>query len=103
MSVCAHSYTSLCIHVYVHWLFVFVTPQTRTVGHQVPLSMGLPGKNPGVGCHFLLQGIFPTPGIEPRSPRSPASDSLQTEPPGKPTLGTSPDAILTRPDVTSAQ
>ena len=21
-----------------------------------------PGKNAGVGCHFLLQGIFPTPG-----------------------------------------
>ena len=21
-----------------------------------------PGKNTGVGCHFLLQGIFPTPG-----------------------------------------
>ena len=21
-----------------------------------------PGKNPGVGCHFLLQGIFPTQG-----------------------------------------
>ena len=31
-----------------------------------------PGKNTGVGCHFLLQGIFPTqgldPGIEPTSP-----------------------------------
>ena len=22
--------------------------------------MGFPGKDPGVGCHFLLQGIFPT-------------------------------------------
>ena len=26
------------------------------------------GKNTGVGCQFLLQGIFPTQGIEPRSP-----------------------------------
>ena len=26
-----------------------------------------PGKNTGVGCHFLLQGIFPTPRIEPES------------------------------------
>ena len=24
-----------------------------------------PGKNPGVGCHFLLQGIFPTQGPNP--------------------------------------
>ena len=30
------------------------------VGRQAPLSMGSPGKNTGVGCHFLLQGIFPT-------------------------------------------
>ena len=27
-----------------------------------------PGKNPGVGCHALLQGHLPDPGIEPRSP-----------------------------------
>ena len=25
-----------------------------------------PGKNPGVGGHFLLQGIFPTQGSNPR-------------------------------------
>ena len=24
-----------------------------------------PGKNTGVGCHFLLQGIFPTKGLNP--------------------------------------
>ena len=27
-----------------------------------------PGMNTGVGCHAVLQGIVPTPGIEPRSP-----------------------------------
>ena len=27
-----------------------------------PLSMGFSSKNTGVGCHFLLQGIFPTQG-----------------------------------------
>ena len=32
------------------------------VARQAPLSMGFPGKNTGVGCHFLLQGIFPTQG-----------------------------------------
>ena len=26
-----------------------------TVAHQMPRSMGFPGKNTGVGCHFLLQ------------------------------------------------
>ena len=30
----------------------------RTVARQTPLSMGFPGKNTGVGYHFLLQGIF---------------------------------------------
>ena len=33
-----------------------------TVAHQGPLSMGFSGKNTGVGCHSLLQGIFPTQG-----------------------------------------
>ena len=39
---------------------LFATPWT--VAHQAPLSMGLPSKNTGVGCHFLLQGIIPTQG-----------------------------------------
>ena len=33
---------------------------------QAPLSVGSPGKNPGVGCQALLQGIFPTHGSNPR-------------------------------------
>ena len=33
-----------------------------TVACQAPLSMDSPGKNTGVGCHFLLQGIFLTQG-----------------------------------------
>ena len=31
-----------------------------------------PGKNTGVSCHFLLQEIFPTQGLNPPSPASPA-------------------------------
>ena len=38
-----------------------------------------PGKNTGVGCHALLQGNLPNPGIEPRSP-SLQADSLPAEP-----------------------
>ena len=33
--------------------------------HQAPPSMGFQGKSTGVGCHFLLQGIFPTQGSNP--------------------------------------
>ena len=45
-----------------------------------------PGKNTGVGCHALHQGIFPTWGMNSRLPMSPELQvgSLHTEPPGKP-------------------
>ena len=33
--------------------------------HQVPLSWNFPGKNTGVDCHSLLQGIFRTQGSNP--------------------------------------
>ena len=36
-----------------------------TVAHQAPLSMGLPRQDTGVGCHFLLQGVFLTQGSNP--------------------------------------
>ena len=42
---------------------LFGTPWT--VVYQAPLSMDFPGKNTGVGCHFLLQEIFPTQGLNP--------------------------------------
>ena len=32
-----------------------------------------PGKNTGVGCHFLLQGIFPTQGSNPQEDSVPLS------------------------------
>ena len=43
------------------------------------------GKNTGVGCYTLLQGIVPDPGPDQIKPRSPAlqADSLLSEPPGK--------------------
>ena len=37
-----------------------------TVAHQTPLFPWVsPGKNTGVDCHALLQGIFPTQGLNP--------------------------------------
>jgi len=41
-----------------------------------------PGKNTGLGCHALLQGNLPNPGIEPRYPALQV-DSLLSEPLGK--------------------
>ena len=42
-----------------------------TVAHQASVSMDLSRhgifQNTVVGCHFLLQGIFPTQGFEPTS------------------------------------
>ena len=40
-----------------------------------------PGKNPGVSCHFLLQGIFPTQGWNLHSPH--CRQPLLSEPPGR--------------------
>ena len=45
---------------------LFVIPWT--VAHQAPRSMGFSGMNTGVGCHFLLQGIFLTQGSNPGLP-----------------------------------
>ena len=42
-----------------------------------------PGKNTGVGCHALLQGIFPTQGSNPGLPHC-RQILYQLEPPGKP-------------------
>ena len=49
---------------------------------------GSPGKNTGVGCHALLQGIFPTQGLNPclLCFLHCQMDSLPLAPPGKPML-----------------
>ena len=39
-----------------------------------------PGKNTGVGCHFLLQGIFPAQGSNPRLLYCRWSSGLQADP-----------------------
>ena len=58
-----------------------------------PMNWGLPGssvrgifpgKNAGVDSHSLLQGIFPTPGLNPHLPHGQA-DSLPLSCQGRPT------------------
>ena len=41
-------------------VWLFETPWT--VAYNIPPSWDFPGKNTGVGCHFLLQRIFLTQG-----------------------------------------
>jgi len=61
---------------------LFVTPWT--VAGQVPLSCDFPGKNIGVGCYFLLQGIFLVLGSKRPQISCLAGGLFTTEPPGKP-------------------
>ena len=49
---------SVCILSHVR---LFATPWIAAL--QVPLSTGSSGKNTGVGCHALLQGLFPAQGL----------------------------------------
>ena len=49
---CCYLVTKSCLALCTPW----------PIAHQAPMSMGSPGKNTGAGCHFLLQGIFPTQG-----------------------------------------
>ena len=67
--------------MWVFFVFVFcILSESESVSHWVvsdslwphglwPAKLlcpwNSPGKNTGVGCHFLLQGIFPTQGLNP--------------------------------------
>ena len=55
-----------------------------------------PDRNPGVGCHFLLQGDLSDREIKPRSPKF-LADCLPSEPPGKPFSNTITSPNLTLP------
>ena len=62
----------------------FVTPWT--VAWQAPPSMGFPREEYWDGLPFPSLGDLPDPGIEPKSPMSPAlaGGFFTTKPPGKP-------------------
>ena len=65
-------------------------------GGQAPLSMDSPGKNTGVGCPSLLQGIFPTQGSKAVS--CIAGKFFTVEPPGKPWGGSTEPMKLPSPE-----
>ena len=83
-----HTYThiSLTCSIYVLCL---VTQSCPTLCSPMDCSPpgfsvhgGSPGKNTGVGCHSLLQEIFPNQGLNPGLPYCRHLDSLPSEPPG---------------------
>ena len=56
---------SPALHLLLSLSLTWLVGTPWTVARQAPLSTGFPGKNTGVGCHSLLQGIFPTQGLNP--------------------------------------
>ena len=56
------NYLQVCMHEYMLSRFshIWLFANLWTVVFQAPLSMEFPGKNTGVGCRFLLQGIVLT-------------------------------------------
>ena len=71
------SYVCMCVCVYL------VTQSSLTLCDPMDCSLprssvhgDSPGKNPGVGCHALLQGIFPTQGSNPGLPHCRSAGDL---------------------------
>ena len=71
---------SFLTHYIVTQLISLVTQSCLTLYDS--MNWNSPGKNTGVGCHFLLQVIFPNSEIESGSSALQAA-SLPPEPPGK--------------------
>ena len=60
-----------CMHArLLNCVWLFVTPWT--VAHKLLCPWNFPGKNTGVGCHFLFLGVFPTQGSTQENPASSA-------------------------------
>ena len=59
-----------CVAIIFILLFLWVVSESLQLHGLTPARLlcpwDSPGKNAGVGCHFLLQGIFPTQGWNPR-------------------------------------
>ena len=81
-----HSLPSLKVFIFFHSV---VSNSLRPHGlkpARVLCPWDFPGKNTGVGCHALLQGVFPTQGLNPRllCLLRWQVGSLPVAPPGKP-------------------
>ena len=77
-----HYFTSGCCYCWVTSVVANSVQPHRWQPTRLPCPWDSPGKNTGVGCHFLLQRIFPTQGLNPGLPHC-KQDALPSEPPGK--------------------
>ena len=82
----AFLHKALCVCVLSRFIHVQLHATPWTIAHQAPLSMGFSRQEYRVGCHFLLQGIFPTQGSDPQllCLLHWQEGSLPLAPPGKP-------------------
>ena len=67
--LCPQSVLCVCLHCCP--VIGSSVPSLRPLGLQPPRLLrpwDFPGKSTGVGCHFLLQGIFLTQGLNPGLP-----------------------------------
>ena len=96
--LCAHSVTQSCLTLCD--LMDCMEPS------RLLCSWHFSDKNTGVGCHFLLQGIFPTQGLKLHllSLLALAGGFFTAKPPGKPgvELAGGRNADLKRPKICSA-
>ena len=88
-----NNFTSNLLKMCVHAKLLQSCPTLRSHGLQPTRLLcpwNSPGKNTGVGCHFLLQNIFPIqgPNTSPLRLLHWQADSLPLEPSGKPLLKT---------------
>ena len=66
---------------------VWLCATPETAAHQAPPSLGFPGKNTGVGCHFLLQCMKVKSESEVAQSCATLSDPMDRSPPGSTTHG----------------
>ena len=109
--VCVRTCTRARAHAHVHTLHivyvcVLVAQSCLTLcDSRLLCPWDSPEKNTGVSCHFLLQGIFPTQGLNPSlfTLRHWQAGSLLLAPPSKPTIYVIPckSEIYTLPKITS--
>ena len=70
------SFTFLVVYIVnCEWVILIIVQQDELQPTRLLCLWDSLGKNTGVGCHFLLQGNLPNPGVKPRSPTLQA-DSL---------------------------
>ena len=86
MCVCVCARARARVYSVAQLCLALCDPMDCSVALQAPLSMGFSRQEYWSGLHFLLQGIFPNPGIESTSLVSPALAGrfFTTEPPGEP-------------------